>query len=232
MDNSGHDETTGAITPRGIYNATLVGPEDTAFTEWKIAGTAGGESNIDPIRGPYNEGGLWAERVGTHLPGYPEDSSWARVAETAANSTSSEVAKLVVPGAGIRVFRTVVPLAVPSGLDVSISFLFSSPGNGSTSSTFVSEYTNELRALLFVNGYQYGRFNPYIGNQVNFPVPPGILNYNGENTVTVTVWSQSAEGVEVGVDWDVEYVHTTGYDMAFDAEYLRPGWTKERLAYA
>lgn len=225
MDNSGHDETTGATNPRGIWNATLLGPDDAgySFSEWKIAGTAGGESNIDPIRGPYNEGGLYAERVGAHLPGYP-DGDWT--------PASSNATTLVVPGAGVRAFRTVVPLSVPAGLDVSVSFQLSAPGNGSSSSTFASAYTNQVRVLLFVNGYQYGRFNPYIGNQIKFPVPTGILNYNGDNTIAVTVWSQSAQGAEVGVGWDVEYVHTTGYDMSFDAGYLRPEWTRDRLAYA
>lgn len=225
MDNSGHDETTGAITPRGIWNATLLGPEGDAysFSEWKLAGTAGGEKNIDPIRGPYNEGGLYAERIGAHLPGYPDSGL---------TSLSGTATTLIVPGAGIRVFRSVIPLSVPAGLDASISFQFSAPGNGSTSSTFVSDYSNQVRALLFVNGYQYGRFNPYIGNQIDFPVPVGILDYNGDNTIAVTVWSQSSEGAEVGIDWSLEYVHTTGYDMAFDAGYLRPGWTSDRLSYA
>lgn len=222
MDNSGHDETSGATNPRGIWNATLIDSED-PFSEWKIAGTAGREENIDPIRGPYNEGGLFAERVGAHLPGYP-DSNWP--------STFSNTTSLVVPGAGIRVFRTIVPLSVPAGLDVSISFQLSAPGNGSSSSTFVSTYTNQVRVLLFVNGYQYGRFNPYIGNQISFPVPTGILDYNGNNTIAVTVWSQSSDGAEVKVEWDLEYVHATGYDMTFDAGYLRPGWTSDRLEYA
>lgn len=225
MDNSGHDETTGATNPRGIWNATLLGAAaDTSFSEWKIAGTAGREGNIDPMRGPYNEGGLYAERVGAHLPGFP-DQDWPM------SSSSSSTGGLVVPGAGVRVFRTVVPLHIPDGLDVSMAFTMSAPGNGSSSSSFVSQYSNELRALLFVNGYQYGRFNPYIGNQINFPVPTGILNYNGDNTIVVTVWSQSAQGAEIKVDWDLEYVHTTGYDMSFDAGYLRPEWTSDRLAY-
>lgn len=225
MDNSGHDQTSGAVNPRGIWNATLLsadGAVGPSFTEWKIAGTAGGESNIDPIRGPYNEGGLYAERTGAHLPGYP-DEDWTPVAN---NATT-----LVVPGAGIRAFRTVVPLAVPEGLDVSVAFKFSAPGNGS-SGTFESAYTNQARVLLFVNGYQYGRFNPYIGNQITFPVPTGILNYNGDNTIAVTVWSQSADGAEVQIGWDLEYVHTTGYDMSFDSSYLRPEWSESRLAYA
>lgn len=238
MDNSGHDETTGAVTPRGIWNATLLGPGDATFSDWKIAGTAGGESNIDPVRGPYNEGGLYAERVGAHLPGFPDEdwtpvSDAATVGYAATSSSSSDTQSLVVPGAGIRVFRAVVPLSVPSGLDASVSFRFAAPGNGSVSaSTFDSEYTNQVRVLLFVNGYQYGRFNPYIGNQIDFPVPTGILDYNGDNTIAVTVWSQSAEGAEVEIGWSLEYVHTTGYDMSFDAGYLRPEWTSERLAYA
>ncbi|ROW02998.1 hypothetical protein VMCG_05753 [Cytospora schulzeri] len=234
MDNSGHDEGSDAIIPRGIWNATLTGNGTYSFTDWKIAGTAGGEANIDPIRGVYNEGGLYAERVGTHLPGYP-DRSWPSTSSNSSRNSSTTTTSLVVPGAGIRVFRTVVPLSVPAGLDVSISFRFSAPGDGSSSSTFVptvAGYSNRVRALLFVNGYQYGRFNPYIGNQINFPVPTGILDYNGDNTVVVTVWSQSAGGTEVRLGWDLEYVHTTGYDMGFDAEYLRPGWTSDRLVYA
>ncbi|KAL1852466.1 hypothetical protein Daus18300_012147 [Diaporthe australafricana] len=233
MDNSGHDQTTGALTPRGIWNATLIG-SDASFTDWKIAGPAGGEANIDPIRGVYNEGGLYAERVGMHLPGYP-DSGWKAVGGSDNGSTTTTATTLAVPGAGIRVFRAVVPLSVPEGLDVSVSFQFSAPGNGSSKSTYVpadAAHSNQVRALLFVNGYQYGRFNPYIGNQITFPVPTGILDYDGDNTIAVTVWSQSAEGAEVRLDWNVEYVHSTGYDMSFDAQYLRPGWSDDRLACA
>ncbi|ORY67007.1 putative beta-galactosidase B [Pseudomassariella vexata] len=221
MDNSGHDQRSLALNPRGITNATLIGPGEYNFSEWKIAGTAGREDVLDTIRGPLNEGGLYAERVGMHLPGY-NDKSWSKIAS---NSTS-----LAVPGAGIRTFRTVVPLSVPAGLDVSISFRLTAPSN----STFISPTgaTNQLRALLFVNGYQYGRFNPYIGNQIDFPVPPGILDYDGNNTIAVTVWSQSALGAEMRVQWNVDYVHETNYDMRFDAEYLRPGWGVERLEYA
>ncbi|KAK6201875.1 hypothetical protein LQW54_009285 [Pestalotiopsis sp. IQ-011] len=218
MDNSGHDQRTAALNPRGIFNATLVGGGTYSFDEWKIAGTAGRENVLDPVRGPINEGGLWAERAGVHLPGFSDDNF------TAVDSNST---LLSLAGAGIRVFRTVVPLSVPAGLDVSVSFRLTAPSN----TTFVSDqgYTNQLRSLLFVNGYQYGRFNPYIGNQIDFPVPPGILNYNGDNTIAVTLWSQSADGAELSIDWNVEYVHESSYDMLFDGDYLRPNWTEERL---
>ncbi|KAI0121127.1 beta-galactosidase B [Xylariales sp. AK1849] len=221
MDNSGHDEGSGALNPRGITNATLVGPGSYTFSEWKIAGTAGREDLLDPVRGPLNEGGLYAERVGIHLPEYPG---------TDLVGLETEGSNLSVPGAGIRVFRTVMPLSVPSGLDVSISFRLTAPSNV----TFISEggHTNELRALLFVNGYQYGRFSPYIGNQIDFPVPPGILDYSGDNTIALTVWSQSAEGAEVRVEWNVEYAHESIYDMRFDGAYLRPAWSADRLQWA
>ncbi|KAK1990835.1 hypothetical protein LX36DRAFT_716493 [Colletotrichum falcatum] len=226
MDNSGHDLREAALAPRGISNATLLGPAAVRgryrFSEWKIAGTAarrGGSGNgnglVDAVRGPVNEGGLYAERVGAHLPGYPDDD-W----EPSAPSPGGGGA-LSVPGAGIRVFRTVVALDVPAGLDVSISFrLGAAPDAG------------RLRALLFVNGYQYGRFSPRVGNQVRFPVPPGVLDYRGDNTIAVTVWSQAAEGAALTVAWRADYVHTSGFDMGFDGAPLRPGWDESRLAFA
>ncbi|KAB5543083.1 family 35 glycosyl hydrolase [Coniochaeta sp. 2T2.1] len=232
LDNSGHDLRGAATDPRGITNATLLGPSDRStggagykFTSWKIAGTAGGEKNIDPMRGPLNEGGLYAERIGAHLPGFPDDD-W---------QVEKHISTLAVSGVGIKVFRTVVPLHVPDGVDVSVSFRLTAPGNSGNSSTFaptVEGYSNRVRVLLFVNGYQYGRFNPYIGNQVDFPVPPGILDYDGDNTIAVTVWSQSAEGAEVKVEWNLDYVHASSFDMKFDGAYLRPGWTRDRLSYA
>ncbi|KAK8104323.1 uncharacterized protein PG998_011356 [Apiospora kogelbergensis] len=197
MDNSGHDQRAEALNPRGITNATLLGSAGPyAFGAWKIAGTAGRQDVLDPVRGPLNEGGLYAERVGMHLPGY-DDSKWL--------STATGQNTLSVPGAGIRAFRTVVPLSVPAGLDVSISFRLTATEEEKESST------NQLRALLFVNGYQYGRFNPYIGHQIDFP---------------------SNQGAEMTVEWNVDYVHETSYDMRFDSAHLRPEWTEDRLEYA
>ncbi|KAJ2896575.1 beta-galactosidase B-like protein [Zalerion maritima] len=220
MDNSGHDLRGSAIDPRGITNATLIGPGSYDFVEWRIAGTAGREDNIDPTRGPLNEGGLYAERVGMHLPGY-DTSSWTDVLES--NAT------LAVPGAGVSVFYTEVTLSVPSGLDASITFQLTSTEDGTFTPS--GAYSNRLRALLFVNGYQYGRFNPYIGNQIVFPVPPGILDYQGSNAILVTVWSQDTDGVEIMVDWKLDYVHSTNFDFNFDSSELRPRWSEDRLLY-
>ncbi|PQE31790.1 beta-galactosidase b protein [Rutstroemia sp. NJR-2017a WRK4] len=212
QDNSGHDETSGALTPRGISNATLISSVPKNFTSWKVTGTAGKpDTAIDSVRGILSEGGLYAERVGWHLPGF-DSSSWT-------NSTPSSLPS----SAGVTFYRTVVPLSISSGLDVAISFtLNATPSNA------------KLRALLFVNGYQYGRFNPWIGNQVEFPVPPGILNYDGDNVIGLSVWRQDDGGEEMGVEvgWKVTGAFASSFEPVFDAGHLQPGWTEERLEWA
>jgi hypothetical protein len=45
---------------------------------WRIQGNQGGEQIADPVRGPLNAGGLYGERSGWHLPGYP-DHGWDAV---------------------------------------------------------------------------------------------------------------------------------------------------------
>lgn len=208
QDNHGHDETEGATNPRGILQASLLGGSN--FTSWKLAGTAGGDTvQLDPIRGALAEGGLHAERLGWHLPDF-DDSQWSSGSPTAVG----------LAGPGVQFYRTVVPLDIPAGLDVSLSFILSAPAS------------QKVRAQLFVNGYQYGRYNPWIGHQVAFPVPPGILNYAGNNTVGLAVWAQSTEGAKVGLDWRINYVADSSFNVRFDGSYLRPGWTAARLAYA
>jgi hypothetical protein len=147
QDHMGKDETTGVLNPRGISNATLLSSSSTplSFTSWKVAGKAGGEANIDPIRGPYAEGGLHAERLGWHLPGF-NDKSWAPGTPEAGFKEG-----------GARFYRTVVDLNIPAGLDVSLGFVLQAPA-GST-----------FRAQLYVNGYMFSKFVPYIGNEIVFP---------------------------------------------------------------
>ena len=212
MDSAGHDETSGVLNPRGILNVTLIGENEPKFDSWKVAGTAGGGDGalLDPVRTALNEGGLTAERLGWHLPGF-DDSSW----NTSSPSTG-------FAGAGVKFYRTSVPLSVPKGLDVSLAFELTTPEGAA----------NTYRALLFVNGYQYGRFNPWIGHQVTFPVPTGVLNTQGENTVGLAVWSQGVEEAKVDVQLNAMYVAESGYEFGFDGGYLRPGWATEREMYA
>jgi beta-galactosidase len=228
-DDTGHDQTTGVLNPRGILEARLLSldndtdTEAPEFTHWRVAGTADGESDLDPVRGVYNEDGLFAERVGWHLPGF-DDSDWSE-----ANNSLS------FTGATVQFFRTVIPpFDIPQGVDVSISFVFSASSAGnSTSGTSAGGNSRAFRAQLFVNGYQYGRFNPYVGNQIVYPVPPGILDYNGENTIGVAVWAQTEAGANLELDWRVNYVVDSSLDVAnLDVAGLRPEWEEERLSFA
>ncbi|KAJ6559161.1 glycoside hydrolase family 35 protein [Mycena vulgaris] len=208
MDHSGHDQRDAALNPRGIISAALVSASNTTFTKWTLAGNAGGESNIDPVRGAIAEGGLHAERLGWHLPGF-DDSAWA-------TRSPSEG----VDNATIAFFRTTSDLAVPEGYDVSLEFILSSPAG------------SNLRAQLYVNGYQYGKYVPQIGHQIAFPVPPGILNVRGTNTIGLNLWSQGEGGAQVDVKWNVLGVYESSWDPGFDASALQPGWTPARLQFA
>ncbi|KAI4854214.1 beta-galactosidase B [Aureobasidium sp. EXF-8845] len=205
QDHMGKDQTTGAINPRGLLNATLT--DGAKFTSWKIAGKAGGSANIDPVRGPYNEGGLHAERLGWHLPGF-DDSKWTSGTPSTGLST-----------AGAKFYRTIFPLDLPKGHDVSLAF------------NLHASKSSKLRAQLYVNGYQFGKYAPYIGNQIEFPVFPGILDYHGNNTIGLSIWSQDNVEASVSVGVSVLGVHSSGFDVGFNSTYLRPGWTKERSQY-
>jgi len=210
MDHSGHDELTSALNPRGILGASLISPTKTStFTKWTLAGNAGGEDNsVDPIRGTIAEGGLHAERLGWHLPGF-DDSAWV------AGSPSDGV-----ENATIAFYRSSVDINVPEGFDASIEFVL-----GASAGSL-------LRAQLYVNGYQYGKFVPQVGHQIAFPVHPGILNYRGSNTIGFNLWSQSAAGAQVDVSMNVLGVYESAFDPGFDASALQPGWSEKRLQFA
>ncbi|KAJ7307659.1 beta-galactosidase, domain 2-domain-containing protein [Mycena albidolilacea] len=198
IDHSGHEQRDMALNPRGILGATLLSMSNMTFMKWTIAGNAGDESNIDPIQGVIAEGGFHAERLGWHLPGF-DDSLWVALLPSDG-----------VDNGTIAFFRTTSRLDVLIGYDVSLAFILSSlPGS-------------VLRAQLYVNGYQYGKFVPQIGDQIAFPVPPGILNVHRENTIGLSL-CQTAEGVQVDVQWHVLGVYESAWDPGFDASALQPG---------
>ncbi|OJJ02116.1 hypothetical protein ASPVEDRAFT_52869 [Aspergillus versicolor CBS 583.65] len=209
QDTMGKEQREAAPDPRGILNATLYAADGSAasFSSWKVAGNAGGNHLLEPVRGTYNEGGLHAERLGWHLPGF-DDSDW-----------ESGVPADGFTGAGARFYRTVVPLDIPRGYDASIAFQLH------------TDKKAKLRAQLYVNGYQFAKTLPFISNETTFPVFPGILNYNGYNTIGLSVWNMDEAGVSVGVQWKVMGVHRSAFDPLFPSEYLRPGWT-DRSQYA
>ncbi|KAF9046172.1 glycoside hydrolase family 35 protein [Panaeolus papilionaceus] len=172
QDNMGLNETgSGADapkSPRGVRGFAL--DSGTKFTTWKVQGKVGGyKGYLDKTRGVLNEGGLFGERKGWHLPGFPT-IDWARRDLSAG-----------LPGnaAGIGFFVTTFRLDIPQGLDVMLSFTFQEP------------FGQPYRAFLFVNGWMMGKRVGNLGPQSKFPVHEGILDYRGENTVAVALWSMT-----------------------------------------
>ncbi len=89
----------------------------------------------DKTRGVFNEGGLYGERKGWHLPGF-DTSSWE------SRDLSHGLPK---SAAGVGFFVTTFDLHIPEGLDVPMSFNFNEP------------LGQPYRAYLFVNGWMMGK---------------------------------------------------------------------------
>jgi beta-galactosidase GanA len=177
---SGHNECgapcPGFLAPRGIRTAVLTGAS-TAIT-WRIQGNAGGEQPLDSVRGPLNVGGLYGERHGWYLPGYP-DASWQSV--TLPDRWSADG---LPPGVGW--YRTSFALNLPPGTDVPVSLQISDTPN------------YHYRAEIFLNGWLLGLYANDLGPQHVFSLPTGILNPDGDNTLAIAVWGEDAGGGGLG----------------------------------
>jgi hypothetical protein len=191
QDNMGLNETNGGNTdssksPRGVRGFALDG--NTTFTQWKVQGKIGGYRNFpDKVRGVFNEGGLFGERKGWHLPGF-STKGWA----------SRDLAQGLPNGAaGVGFFVTTFNLNIPKDTDVMISFNFNEAQG------------QPYRAVLFVNGWMMGKRVGNLGPQAKFPVHQGILNYSGQNTVAVALWAMEANA---NVAPDLEMVLDAVYD--------------------
>ncbi|KAF2472055.1 uncharacterized protein BDR25DRAFT_366810 [Lindgomyces ingoldianus] len=192
IDNMGLDEdwTIGTETmknPRGILDYSLSGHNQSSIS-WKLTGNLGGEDYLDLSRGPLNEGGMYVERQGLHLPG-------ALSAAVGWKDSAGPVADGIA-GPGIGFFATEFDLGLPGGYDIPMSFTFS---NSSANAT------GAYRAQIFVNGWQFGKYVSTVGPQTTFPVPEGIFNYHGKNYLGVTVWGldggpMKVPGLELGID--------------------------------
>ena len=160
--NMGHEEdynsTNGNKTARGLTSASLTGAPFNTIT-WRLQGVRGGESEIDPVRGPLSTGGLYGERAGWSLPGYPDDT-WHTVTLPRTRHPSR---RLLVPH---RRRRSTCPRDQDTSLGLTIN----------------DNPSHRYRATLFVNGWQVGNYVNYLGPQHSFPVPNGILNPNGTNS--------------------------------------------------
>ncbi|OLN85748.1 putative beta-galactosidase A 2 [Colletotrichum chlorophyti] len=199
--------------PRGIMEYGIASPGgSTNVTTWRITGNLGGEDFADRFRGPLNEGGLFFERQGYHVPSPPPEAFAPR---SPFDGTE---------GPGVAFYAATMELDLPSrDLDVPLAFVFddiTTDGGGAAA----------YRALLFVNGFQYGRYASNIGPQTRFPVPEGVLRYRGTNWIGLAVWALGREGARVrNFRLGVGEVVTTGREEAGVVE--GPGWRRREGAY-
>ncbi|CAE7054863.1 unnamed protein product [Rhizoctonia solani] len=203
QDNTGLNETNDwngdtSKSPRGIRGFQL--PDGGKFGEWKVQGKLGGYTNFpDKTRGVFNEGGLYGERAGWHLPGF-NAQSW----------TSRSLNQGLPSGkAGVGFFRTEFNLNIPSGKDVHISFVVGGP-------------KGPYRAVLFVNGWTMGKIASDLGPQYKFPVHEGILNYQGKNTVAFALWVLEDQPVKPTLSLAVDGVYEGGVGKI---ALTNPSWT-------
>lgn len=195
VDNMGLDETTAGDDdnkrPRGIlhFSLTRAAGDMTVVSPWKIAGNFGGEDYVDKFRGPLNEGGFYFERKGFHLPSPP-------LHEFDKGSPANGTSK-----AGVTFYTAKLDLGLPSAeYDTPLSIVFSSDAQNTP-----------LRALLYVNGFQFGRYINYWGPQTKFPIPEGILNHSGENWIGVAIWALEEAGASFqGMSLEANGIIATG----------------------
>ncbi|KAI9275687.1 glycoside hydrolase superfamily [Phascolomyces articulosus] len=150
---------------RGFTKAQLLGVSNQTIwsIDWKIQGNLGGEDLADPVRGPYNEGGLYGERNGWHLPGFP-DNEWEDITIPENKNRT-----------GVSWYRTTFDVIIPDGYEVPMSL------------RYVDDTKTRYRSLLFLNGWQLGRYANDLGPQTQFYLPKGILNTAGKNTLAIAV---------------------------------------------
>jgi hypothetical protein len=202
-------------SPRGILNYDLAG-HDTSSLTWRLAGSFGGEDYHDRTRGPLNEGGLYAERQGWHLP-FPPTLSPAFLTSTSPFQGMNK--------AGVAFYTTPFNLSLPYGWDIPLSFAFTNTTSGNG-----NNHTAAYQVQLYVNGYQFGKYIHHLGPQTAFPVPEGILDYHGQNWVALMLWAMEAGGARID---DLELVATAVVESGYGAVALAPltPWTERPGAY-
>lgn len=181
-----------------------------APVSWKMQGDEGGEDITDPVRGPINNGGLYGERAGWSLPGYP-DRRWTDATVPASSATP-----------GTTWYRTTFRLHIPQADDASLGLTIGDPS--------VPRSSGDYRALIFVNGWNMGQYIANIGPQHTFVVPNGVLDPDGQNTLAIAVTSDggAGNGLERVALTELGTVRG-GVPLALDNS---PGYTAPRLTPA
>lgn len=158
---------------------------------------------MDPVRGPMNIGGLYGERHGWFLSGYP-DQSWSRV------SLPHQWSAAGLP-AGIGWYRTEFHLHLPAHSDVPLGL------------RITDDPARHYRALIFLNGWMLGIYGNDLGPQHIFSLPAGILNPNGTNTLAIAVWGEDSSSAGLG---EVNLYQYGAYEGGVPvAPVNAPGWS-------
>ncbi|QHA04429.1 cellulase family glycosylhydrolase [Streptomyces broussonetiae] len=145
---------------RGLTAASFTGAAPKV--KWRIQG----EAAPDPVRGPMNNGGLYGEREGWHLPEF-RDHDWEPVAFPRAARYQ-----------GVTWYRTAFRLSVPADLDASIGL------------TLEDDPYRAYRTQIFLNGWNLGQYINNVGPQHTFVLPNGILRTRGTNTLALAALSE------------------------------------------
>jgi beta-galactosidase GanA len=179
--NDSHNEDGGVNDAhkegRGLISVALTDAAGAALAlpaDWKVQGNQGGEAITDPVRGAVNNGGLYGERAGWYLPGYP-DRGWTT--RSVPDTTAS---------AGTSWYRTKFTLDIPPTDDASLGLTIGDPA--------VPRSSAHYRALIFVNGWNMGQYVADTGPQHTFVIPTGVLNPSGRNTIALAVTSNGGAG--------------------------------------
>ncbi|MEU6809642.1 beta-galactosidase [Streptomyces sp. NPDC046831] len=145
---------------RGLTSVAFTGAAPKV--SWRIQGATA----PDPVRGPLNNGGLYGEREGWHLPGFP-DRDWESVRLPRAERRQ-----------GVTWYRTTFALAVPADTDASVGLVLD------------DEPHRSYRVQIFLNGWNMGQYINDVGPQHTFVLPNGILRTRGTNTLALAVLSE------------------------------------------
>lgn len=187
-----------------------------------MAGNLGGESPLDSVRTNFNEGGLLGERLGWHLPGF-DDSTWeSRTPWEGLKPTTSSNKTL----AGVGFFRTSFNISLPhpelETHDIALGIRFS---NSTADSTRVGRY----RVQLYVQGWQFGKLISDLGPQTYFPIPRGVLNFEGENTLAISLWSTQDEEISSRLTGPIQLeVEAKWRGMSSKVRNIGQGWEELR----
>ncbi|MGW0940875.1 beta galactosidase jelly roll domain-containing protein, partial [Streptomyces sp. NPDC002666] len=149
---------------RGLADVDIAGA---GRVDWRIQGALGGPVPADTARGLYNNGGLYGERMGWHLPGAP-DSSWG---QTGALKSARP---------GVQWYRTTARLNLPEGADTAVGLRIDDD----------SAKADKYRVQIFVNGWNTGQYVNNVGPQREFVIPAGFLKAQGDNTIALAVTAE------------------------------------------